>query len=214
MEISILLADDHKIVRNGLKSLIEKNKTLKVVGEVSNGREAIKFCEKFKPKVVIMDVAMDGLNGIEATKQIIHTDSTIKVIALSMHSEKQFVLGMLKAGAYGYLLKDSSSEELITAILAVARNEKYISQKIPNVLKDNIGAMDSNDNPDQLSTREREVLQLIAEGNSSKEIGELLFLSSKTVDVHRTNIMHKLNLFTLQDLTKYAVKNGISSLDH
>lgn len=213
MEISILLVDDHKIVRNGLKSLIEKNVTLKVIGEAADGREAIKFCKKTKPDIVIMDVAMHGLNGLEATKQIIQIDSNIKVIALSMHSEKRFVIGMLKAGAYGYLLKDSSSEELIIAILSVSRNDKYISQKISNVLIENIGAMESDDYSDQLSIREREVLQLISEGHSSKEIGELLFLSPKTVDVHRTNIMHKLDLFTLQDLTKYAIKNGITSLD-
>lgn len=213
MEKSILLVDDHKIVRDGLKSLIEKNKTLRIISEANDGREAIKLCEKLKPDVVIMDVAMSGLNGIEATKQIINIDPNIKVIALSMHSEKQFVIGMFKAGAYGYLLKDSSSEELITAILAVTRNEKYISQKISNVLIESIAEINSDDNSNQLSEREREVLQLIAEGNSSKEIGELLFLSSKTVDVHRKNIMQKLDLFTLQDLTKYAVKNGIISLD-
>ena len=213
MEKSILLVDDHKIVRDGLKSLIEKNKTLRIISEANDGREAIKLCEKLKPDVVIMDVAMSGLNGIEATKQIINIDPNIKVIALSMHSEKQFVIGMFKAGAYGYLLKDSSSEELITAILAVTRNEKYISQKISNILIESIAEINSDDNSNQLSEREREVLQLIAEGNSSKEIGELLFLSSKTVDVHRKNIMQKLDLFTLQDLTKYAVKNGIISLD-
>ncbi|GGK21806.1 DNA-binding response regulator [Yeosuana aromativorans] len=213
MEKSILLVDDHKIVRDGLKSLIEKNKTLRIISEANDGREAIKLCEKLKPDVVIMDVAMSGLNGIEATKQIINIDPNIKVIALSMHSEKQFVIGMFKAGAYGYLLKDSSSEELITAILAVTRNEKYISQKISNILIESIAEISSDDNSNQLSEREREVLQLIAEGNSSKEIGELLFLSSKTVDVHRKNIMQKLDLFTLQDLTKYAVKNGIISLD-
>lgn len=213
MEKSILLVDDHKIVRDGLKNIIEKNKTLRIVSEANDGREAIKLCEKLKPEIVIMDVAMSGLNGVEATKQILQINPNIKVIALSMHSEKQFVLGMFKAGAYGYLLKDSSSEELITAILAVARNEKYVSQKISNVLIENIGTGHDDQHTNQLSTREREVLQLIAEGNSSKEIGELLFLSSKTVDVHRKNIMQKLDLFTLQDLTKYAVKNGITSLD-
>lgn len=213
METSILLVDDHKIVRNGLRSLIEKKPTLKVIGEAENGRDAIKFCEKFKPDVVIMDIAMSGLNGVQATKQIIDIDSNIKVIALSMHSDKQFVIGMFKAGAYGYLLKDSSSEELIDAILSVARNQKYVSQKISDVLIENISNNLTSNEIDLLSTREIEVLQLITEGNSSKDIGELLFLSSKTVDVHRTNIMHKLNLFNIPDLTKYAIKEGIISLD-
>ena len=214
MEKTILLVDDHKIVRKGLKSIIEKNASLIVIGEASNGREAIKFCEKNSPKIVVMDVAMEGLNGIEATRQILEINPSTKIIALSMHSEKQFVLGMFKAGAYSYLLKDSDSEELVSAILAVSRNEKYISQKLSNVLIENIGKSDKELQKDDLSTREREVLQLIAEGNSSKEIGEILFLSSKTVDVHRNNIMQKLDIHTLQDLTKYAIKNGIISLDH
>jgi DNA-binding NarL/FixJ family response regulator len=213
VETSILLVDDHKIVRNGLRSLIEKKQTLKVIGEAENGRDAIKFCEKFKPNVVIMDIAMSGLNGVQATKQIIDIDSNIKVIALSMHADKQFVIGMFKAGAYGYLLKDSSSEELIDAIQSVARNQKYVSQKISDVLIENISSNSAENEIDILTNREIEILQLITEGNSSKEIGELLFLSSKTVDVHRTNIMHKLNLFTIPDLTKYAIKEGIISLE-
>ena len=214
METSILLVDDHKIVRNGLRSLIEKKQTLKVIGEASDGREAIKFCEKFKPNVVIMDIAMSGLNGIQATKQITDIDPNIKVIALSMHADKQFVLGMFKAGAYGYLLKDTGSEELIEAILSVARNQKYVSQKISNILIENISSNPNKNDSEVLTTREIEVLQLIAEGNSSKEIGELLFLSSKTVDVHRTNIMHKLSLFNIPDLTIYAIKEGIISLNN
>lgn len=213
MEKKIILVDDHKIVRKGIKGIIEKNASLKVVGEASNGREAIKICKDIKPAVVIMDIAMEGLNGVEATRQILDIDRDIKIIALSMHSEKQFVLGMFKAGAYGYLLKDSGSEELISAILAVARNEKYISQKLSHILIENLGSPNSGEKHDQLTTREREVLQLIAEGNSSKEIGDILFLSSKTVDVHRNNIMQKLDLHTLQDLTKYALKMGIITLD-
>lgn len=214
METSVLLVDDHKIVRNGLKSLIENNQTLKVIGEAADGREAIKLCEKLRPNVVLMDIAMAGLNGVQATKQIVSIDSNIRVIALSMHSEKQFVLGMFKAGAYGYLLKDTSSEELIEAILSVARDQKYVSQKISDVLIDNISSNIAEKDGDILTPREIEVLQLIAEGNSSKEIGELLFLSPKTVDVHRTNIMHKLNLFNIPDLTKYAIKEGIISLNN
>lgn len=130
-----------------------------------------------------------------------------------MHSEKQFVLGMFKAGAYGYILKDNSSEELIDAILSVARNQKYVSQKISNIIIESISNKHFDTDTDVLTSRENEVLQLIAEGNSSKEISELLFLSPKTVDVHRTNIMHKLNLFNISDLTKYAIKEGIISLN-
>lgn len=214
MNISLLLVDDHKILRDGLKSIIDKVSNIKIIGEASDGREAIKFCQTNKPDVVVMDVAMPGLNGIEATKQIITTNPNIKVIGLSMHSSKQFILGMFKAGAYGYLLKDTDSDELIDAINAVMQNKKYITQNISNVIIDSVTDIQKDNKSDILTAREIEVLQLIAEGNSSKEIGTILFLSSKTVDVHRNKIMNKLKLFTIPDLTKYAIKQGITDLDH
>ncbi len=212
MEINILLADDHKILRDGLRNVIEKVVNLKVIAEAQDGREAVKLCAEQKPDVVIMDVSMPGLNGVEATQQIVHENPDIKIIALSMHSNKRFITGMFKAGAYGYLLKDSDSDELITAIKTVARNQKYVSQKISSIiLNEFMSALPEEES--ELSSREREILQLIAEGKSSKEIGDILFVSSKTVDAHRKNIMDKLELRTIPDLTKYAIKSGLTSLE-
>ena len=212
MEINILLADDHKILRDGLRNVIEKVVNLKVIAEEQDGREAVKLCAELKPDVVIMDVSMPGLNGVEATQQIVHENPDIKIIALSMHSNKRFITGMFKAGAYGYLLKDSDSDELITAIKTVARNQKYVSQKISSIiLNEFMSALPEEES--ELSSREREILQLIAEGKSSKEIGDILFVSSKTVDAHRKNIMDKIELRTIPDLTKYAIKSGLTSLE-
>ncbi|GGH03706.1 DNA-binding response regulator [Polaribacter pacificus] len=211
-EIKILLVDDHQMLRDGLRSLIEQKSHLNIVGEASDGREAIKKCVKLNPDVVVMDVAMSGLNGIESAKQICKSHPSIKIIGLSMHANKQYIQSMFNAGAYGYLLKDGDASELITAIDSVMRNKKYLSKNINqeflSLLKESDGLDDKN-----LSSRETEVLQLLAEGKSSKEIGELLFLSSKTVDVHRNNIMKKLDLFTIPELTKYAIREGLTSLE-
>jgi DNA-binding NarL/FixJ family response regulator len=210
--IKIILVDDHKILRDGLRSIIEEKSHMSVISEASNGRDAIKLCSKLIPDVVIIDVSMPDLNGIEATKQILKRNPDIKVIALSMYSSKQFIQEMFTVGAYGYLLKDGDSDELILAITSVMQNKKYLSNSINQeyltTLKrgDNIVAND-------LSDREKEVLQLIAEGKSSKEIGTILFLSSKTVDVHRSNIMKKVDLYTVSELTKFAIKQGLTSLD-
>jgi len=212
MELKILIVDDHKILRDGLKNMIEKFPTFKVVGEATNGREALNLTQKLKPDVVIMDVAMEGLNGVEATQQIVQQSPETKVIGLSMHSNKRFILGMFKAGAYGYLLKDCDSSELIEAIKTVSQNKKHISQRISGAIVDELISPTKKEES-ELSHREKEILQLIAEGKSSKEIAEILFLSSKTVDSHRKNIMDKLELFTIPDLTKYAIKTGLTSLD-
>ena len=213
MEIKVLLADDHKILREGLKNVIEQKANLRVVGEATDGREAVKLCKDIVPDVVIMDVAMEGLNGVEATRQITQNNSNVKVIALSMHSNKRFIIGMFKAGAYGYLLKDCDTSELITAINMVAQNKKYLTQSVSGVILNELmtGVQEENT---ELTAREKEILQLIAEGKSSKEIGEILFLSSKTVDAHRKNIMDKLNLHSIPELTKYAIKSGLTSLDN
>lgn len=212
MELKILIADDHKILRDGLINMIEKFPNFKVVGEATNGREALNLAQSLNPDVVIMDVSMDGLNGLDATRQIVQHSSKIKVIGLSMHSNKNFILGMFKAGAYGYLLKDSDSSELIDAIKTVAQNKKYISQRISGAIVNELISPTPKEES-ELSQRESEILQLIAEGKSSKEIAEILFLSSKTVDSHRKNIMDKLQLYTIPDLTKYAIKKGLTSLD-
>lgn len=210
-KIKIVLVDDHKLLRHGLRNIIEQNANMEIIGEASDGREAIKIISKLEPDVIVMDVAMPGLNGIEAAKQIHKKKPKVKIIGLSMHSGKQFILGMFNAGAIGYLLKDGDSDELITAISKVMKNEKYLSKDINQeylkfIKKENLLK-------EELSSREKEVLQLIAEGNSSKKIGEILFLSPKTIDVHRNNIMKKIELYSIPELTKYAIKNGLTTLD-
>ena len=211
-EIKIILADDHKLIREGLRNIIERKSNMHIIEEASNGREAIKKCSMLLPNVIIMDVTMPGLNGIEAAQQIHKIHPDIKIISLSMHSSKQFIQGMFNAGASGYLLKDGDADELITAITIVMQNKKYLSkginQKFLSLLKKGETLEKT-----QLSTREKEVLQLIAEGNSSKKIGEILFLSPKTIDVHRTNIMRKIDLYTISELTKYAIQKGLTTLE-
>ena len=211
-EIKIVLVDDHKLLRDGLRNIIEQKSNMHIIGEASNGRDAIKLCSKLCPDVIVIDVAMPEMNGIEAAKQIHKNQPNIKIIGLSMHSGKQFIQGMFKAGAFGYLLKDGDADELITAITAVIQNKKYLSKDINQdflLLLKNGELLEKN----HLSSREKEVLQLIAEGKSSKKIGELLFLSSKTVDVHRNNIMKKTELYTIPELTKYAIQKGLTSLE-
>jgi DNA-binding NarL/FixJ family response regulator len=211
-KINIVLVDDHQILRDGLKSLIEQKSNLHIIGEAADGRSAIKLCAKLLPDVVITDVAMAGLNGIEAARQIHKNHPNIKIIGLSMHANKKFIQGMFKAGGYAYLLKDGDTDELITAITTVMQNKKYLSKNLnQNYLK---FLHESNVVQEKkISSRETEVLQLLAEGKTSKEIGDLLFLSSKTVDVHRNNLMKKLDLHTIPELTKYAIREGLTSLE-
>ncbi|SHM74277.1 response regulator transcription factor [Polaribacter sp. KT 15] len=211
-QIKIVLVDDHKLLRDGLRNIIEQKSNMKIIGEASDGREAISVCSKLLPDVLVIDVAMANLNGIEAAKQIHKICPDIKIIGLSMHSSKQFIQGMFKAGAYGYLLKDGDSNELITAINTVVQDIKYLSKDINQDFLSIIKQGNTIENT-LLSSREKEVLQLITEGKSSKEIGEVLFLSSKTVDVHRNNIMKKIDLYTIPELTKYAIKKGFTSLE-
>ena len=211
-EIKIVLVDDHKLLRDGLRNIIEQRANMHIIGEASDGREAIKVCLKLQPNVIVMDVAMPGLNGIEATKQIYNDNPNVRIIGLSMHSTKQFIQSMFKSGAWGYLLKDGDSDELITAISTVVQNKKYLSKDINQEFLTALKETKSLEKT-QLSSREKEVLQLISEGNSSKKIGDILFLSPKTVDVHRNNIMKKIELFTIPELTKYAIQEGLTSLD-
>ncbi len=215
MKTKVLLADDHKIFRDGLRTLIEKE-GMEVVGEAENGRKTIKLAEKLMPNVIIMDVSMPDMNGIEATRKISAGMPSIKVIALSMHSDRRFVLGMLEAGASGYLLKDCAFGELASAISQVLDGNKYLSPKIADVVvkgylnKSNDTSIMKNT---ILTSREREILQLIAEGMTAKEIAVHVFLSIKTVETHRRNIMQKLNMRSTVDLTKYAIREGLTSLD-
>ncbi|TXD46864.1 response regulator [Polaribacter sp. IC073] len=212
-EIKIVLVDDHRLLRDGLRNIIEQRSNMHIIGEASDGRDAIKICSKLLPDVLVIDVAMPGLNGIEATRQIHKDNPDIKIIGLSMHSGKQFIQGMFTAGAYGYLLKDGDSDELITAITTVMQHKKYLSKDINQAFLSLLRKGESLEKT-LLSSREKEVLQLIAEGNSSKETGVILFLSSKTIDVHRNNIMRKIDLHTIPELTKYAIQKGLTTLEN
>ena len=216
MNIRILIADDHNIVRDGLKALVEKEPGLEVVAEATNGLEAIELVEKLAPDIVIMDVAMPDLNGIEATRQLTSKDSTIKIIALSMHSDRRFVIEMLRAGAMGFMLKDSAFEELVEAIKNVHRGRAFLSSSIVDVVvTDYVRNLAGTDSPayTQLSDRERQVLKLLAEGKTIKEIAYILEVSAKTVETHRLNIRDKLGISSLAELTKFAIREGITTLD-
>jgi two-component system response regulator NreC len=212
----ILLADDHKIILDGLRSLIEKEQDLEVVAEASDGLSAIRMAHEHKPHIAVIDVTMPGLNGIEVTRRLTSELKNVKVIALSMHSDKRFVQGMLRAGASGYLLKDSAFGELVQAIKDLLRGRVYLSPALSDyVIKDYIKQLsrDNDSSYGKLTKKEREVLQLIVEGKTSKEIALLLFISIKTVDTHRHNIMQKLNIRTISGLTKFAIREGLTTLN-
>jgi len=217
MSIRVLIADDHKIMLAGLRSLLEKQNDLEVVAEAENGRKAVQMAQETEPDVVVMDVSMPDLNGIEATKQIKESVPKTRVIALSMHSDKRFVMGMLRAGASGYLLKDCASQELANAIHQVSAGKKYLSPEITGVVIDDFLMGGPSDEvaavASQLSAREREVLQLIAEGWSTKQIASHLYVSVKTIETHRRQIMKKLDLHTIAALTKYAIREGLTSIE-
>ncbi len=217
MGIRVLIADDHKIMLAGLRSLLEKQTDIEVVAEAENGRKAVQCAMDKKPDVVVMDVSMPDLNGIEATKQITENLPDTRVIALSMHSDKRFVMGMLRAGASGYLLKDCASQELANAIVQVAAGKKYLSPEITGVvIEDSLHPQSQEEFSSVaalLSPREREVLQLIAEGWSTKQIASHLYVSIKTIETHRRQIMKKLDLHSIADLTKYAIREGLTSVE-
>ncbi len=216
MSTRILLADDHKITRQGLRSLLEKQKDMEVIGEADNGRSALQLANELGPDVIIMDVTMPDLNGVEATRQILSKSPDIKIIALSMHSDAMFVTEMLKSGASGYLLKDCAFDELTRAIKTVMENKTYLSPAISGVVvEDYLHRLSSNDfkSPDILTDREKEVVQLMAEGNSTKQIALKLHISVKTVETHRRQIMSKLDIHNVAELTKYAIRKGITSLN-
>jgi len=214
MPSKIVLADDHKIMRDGLRVLLQKSIDMEVVGEAENGRQAIRLVDELHPQVVIMDISMPDLNGIEATRQILARKPSTKVIGLSMHADKRFVIGMFEAGAAAYLLKDCAFEELVQAIHAVIANGTYLCSKISDMVVRDYVSMITKAEPTNLTFREREILQLIAEGRSTKEIAECLQVSVKTVETHRQHVMDKLNIFSVAGLTKYAIRTGITSLDY
>ncbi len=216
MSITILLADDHKIVRDGLRALLENQPDMKVVAEAENGRTAVQLAQQKRPQVVIMDISMPDLNGIEATRQMIRELPDIKVIALSMHSDRRYILRMFRAGAVGFLLKDCAFEELVSAINTAIADQPYVSPSIAGIIIQDFvrsGSQISSSATDVLTAREREVLQLLAEGWATKEIASHLHLSVKTVETHRRRIMEKLGLHGIAELTKYAIREGLTSLD-
>lgn len=215
MSIKILLADDHGVVRKGLRFLLERQQGVEVVGEVGNGREAVKTAGELVPDIIIMDIAMPQLNGIEATAQIIKRNPEIGVIILSMYADEGYVLRALSAGAKGYLLKDSAETDLVRAVQVVANKRPFFSPAISQTLLDNylsqLQQKGLQDSYDLLTDREKEILQLLAEGRSNKEVANLLNLSVYTVETHRTNIMQKLDLHNTAEIVLYAVRKRIIS---
>ncbi|MHC4591494.1 MAG: response regulator [Planctomycetota bacterium] len=216
MSIRILLADDHKIVRDGLRSLLEKEPDMEVAAEADNGRMAVELAGELRPDVVVMDVAMPDLNGMEATRQIVRSVPGARVVALSMHSDKRFVRGMLASGASGYVLKDAAFEELIRAIRSVVAGRTYLCPEVTGVVVESLVQPSGEAEPSSLSVltpREREVLQLLAEGKRTKQIATLLKVSVKTIETHRGRIMGKLDCYSVAELTKYAIREGLTTLD-
>jgi len=213
--IRILLADDHSILREGLRMLLDRQSEFEVVGDASNGREAVEMAGSLEPDVVIMDLAMPGLNGIEATRRIISRNAHTAVVILSMHSDESYILRSLKAGARAFLLKDSLKSDLIDAIRAAVQGKSFFSPKVSQVLKEDyvneLEARGSEDTWELLTDREREILQLVAEGKTNKEIANELNISPYTIDTHRSHILQKLNLHSAPELILYAVRKGIIS---
>jgi len=215
MGIKILLADDHRLMREGLRSLLEEQPDFTVVGEADNGKTAVQLATDLMPDIIIMDISMPGLNGIDATQQILSICAKSKIIALSMHTERRTVLEMINAGATGYLLKDCAFEEVVQAVRTVASNSTYLSPKIAEiVIKDYVHRIpkDELSSLSSLTTREREVLQLLSEGKKTKEIADMLRVSVKTAESYRQHIMEKLNIHSIAELTKFAIREGITSL--
>jgi DNA-binding NarL/FixJ family response regulator len=206
--IRILLADDHAVVRQGFRMILSAHPDLEIVGEAGNGREAVELAAKLRPDVVVMDVAMPELNGIEATRRLTAENPHTRVVALSMHKDSVYVREILRAGARGYLLKDSVADDLVAAIHAVAGGEGYLSPAVSNAVLDDYRKHVTNP-IDLLSSREREVLQMLAEGKTNKEIAVTLNLSVYTVDAHRGRIMEKLNVHSINELVRFAVRNGL-----
>ncbi len=215
VKIKVALADDHKIVRDGLRSLLENQKDIKVVAEATDGVEIVQYAKELSPDIIVMDINMSNLNGIDATRQITQDSPQIKVLPLSMYSDKHFVMEMLKAGASGYMLKDGAFQELINAIHVVISGNIYLSPCIASIILD--GSLDGTSKGivsafSVLTEREREVLRLLADGKTTKQAANILSLSAKTIESHRKKIMDKLKIYSVAELTKYAVREGLTDL--
>lgn len=214
MSIKIIIADDHQLFREGITKLLSNATEIEVVAQAENGEEAIVVVSKYMPDLILMDIGMPVLNGIEATRMIIHQFPEVKVLALSMHADKEYIKDILDAGASGYVLKSCTYAELVKAIRSVVDGKKYLSEQVTEiVLQDYLAKDEDNLEPKvSLSKRELEILKLIAEGKSSREISEGLFISIKTVGTHKQHILKKLELKTNADMVKYALREGIISL--
>ncbi len=215
--IQVLLVEDHTIVRKGLRALLEGEPDIQVVGEAEDGRQALDQVQQLLPDVVLMDIGMPGLNGLEATRQIKHQFPKTKVVVLTMHTNAEYVFSVLQAGASGYLVKQAATEEVISAIRAVYQGGSFLSPSISTkVIEEYLrraGTTEVVDPYERLTGREREVLQLIVEGHSTQEIATLLYVSGKTVETHRARLMEKLDIHTIAELTQYAIRKGIIELD-
>ncbi|MDP2275031.1 MAG: response regulator transcription factor [Archangium sp.] len=214
--MNILLVDDHQMMRDGLRAVLERESDLHVSGEAADGRTALELCSTLHPDVVVMDIGMPGLNGIEATRQVTTHHPRTRVVALSMNADRRYVHAMFEAGAWAYLVKSSASDELIRAIRAVSHDEKYVSPTVASAVLDAfvVGPKATQRDPrSELSPREREVLQLLAEGMTSKEIAGKLDLAVSTIETHRKQIMAKLELRSVAELTKFAIRTGITTLE-
>ena len=211
--VRILLADDHVVMRNGLRLLLERQPHLQVVGEAADGRQAVALCESANPDVVVMDIAMPNLNGIEAARQIVNRHPRTAIAILSMHSDESYVIRALKAGARAYLLKDSAEADLLAAVGALTEGKSFFSPAISKILVEDymrqLESRGAEDTYELLTNREREILQLLAEGRTNKDVANMLYLSLYTVETHRTHILQKLNLHSVPELILYAVRKGI-----
>jgi len=211
--VRIVLADDHTVMRNGLRLLLERQPHLEVIGEAADGRQAVALSESANPDVVVMDIAMPNLNGIEATRQIVNRNPRTAIAILSMHSDESYVIRALKAGARAYLLKDSAEADLLAAVRALTEGKSFFSPAISKILVEDymrqLESRGAEDTYELLTTREREILQLLAEGRTNKEVANMLNLSLYTVETHRTHILQKLNLHSVPELILYAVRKGI-----
>lgn len=216
MTVRILIVDDHQVVRDGLQALLDDPPRYRVIGTACNGREAATMARKLNPDVIIIDIAMPELNGVDATKRMLAEMPGLRIIALSMHSDRRYISGMLQAGALGYVRKESAFEEITAAVDAVSQGNVYLGEGVAGVVVNDYREMMSHRGPDEsdpLSVREREVLQLLAEGKKTTEIAARLHVSTKTVETHRRQIMSKLELDSIAALTKYAIRNGFITLE-
>jgi DNA-binding NarL/FixJ family response regulator len=213
MPIRVFVADDHAIVRDGLVTLMSSQPDIEVVGTACNGREALTEVRRIKPEVVVLDISMPELDGIEAARQILANEPGMRIVMLSMHAGSQHVFHALEAGARGYLLKESAAKEVIEAVRVVSLGRRYLSPKVAEIMADGLSDRQPSSPLESLSKREREILKLVADGHSSARIGEMLHLSPKTVDSYRSRLMQKLHLADLVALIKFAIQHGITSLD-